>query len=215
MATYHQGANGAFSGKAGSVVGANWRSIGYLRGLARFKTKSNSPKQAAQRMRFGMGVSFLQPMKAVLRAGFNDRKRGRNTGFNQGLQHFLSNAVTGEYPDLEINYAGVALSKGALEKLIGLSLASDDPNTLSLAWMNLHDPQSETAFADDTVITVLYNKTEDLFTTNRSASRQDEGLQLELPPAFSGHEFHVWVFTQHREGVEVSTCQYAGTVVLA
>ncbi|RQP15263.1 MAG: hypothetical protein EAS52_15690 [Parapedobacter sp.] len=215
MATYQQGANGAFSGKAGSVVGSNWRSIGYLRGLARFKSKSNSPKQAAQRMRFGMGVSFLQPMKSLLRIGFNDRVRGRNTGFNQGLRHFVSNAVAGEYPDLEIDYSQVALSKGAQEKLIGLTLASDAPNTLTLAWANLHDPNSETSFPDDVVTVLLYNKTEDLFTTNRSASRQSEGLQLELPPAFSGHEFHVWVFTQHREGFEVSTSQYAGTVVLA
>ncbi|WP_257667475.1 DUF6266 family protein [Parapedobacter tibetensis] len=215
MATYKQGVNGAFSGKAGSVVGSNWRSIGYLRGLSRFKNKSNSPKQAAQRMRFGMAVSFLQPMKSLLRIGFNDRARGRNTGFNQGLRRFVNQAVVGEYPDLQIDYSQVSLSRGALEKLIGLSAVSDTPNMVAIHWANLHDPASESAFADDQLIVVLYNRTEDIFTSNRSAVRQDETLQLELPSAFVGHEFHIWVFARHREGVEVSTSQYAGTVVLA
>ncbi|WP_157258045.1 DUF6266 family protein [Pedobacter ginsenosidimutans] len=33
MATYSKGANGAFPGKVGSIIGSNWRSIDYLKGL--------------------------------------------------------------------------------------------------------------------------------------------------------------------------------------
>jgi len=62
---------------------------------------------------------------------------------------------------------------------------------------------------------LLYNRTEQLFTTNRTAIRQDEALQLELPAIFAGHEFHVWTFVRHRERTRQSISQYAGTVVLA
>jgi len=35
MATYSKGANGAFSGKLGRVIGSNWRSTDYLKGLSK------------------------------------------------------------------------------------------------------------------------------------------------------------------------------------
>jgi|SRR5690606_23128443 len=220
MATYNQGLNGSFSGKAGSVVGANWRSIGYIRGLARFKNNSNSPKQAAQRLRFGMAVSFMRPMKSILRIGFTDRVRNRSTAFNQGIRHFVNKAVVGEYPDFSIDYSQVAISDGGMGKLVGLALTSDLPNTLRLQWSDHAQPvdpsQTEAgAHHDDRVYVLIYNRTEDIYTTHSSAIRQDEELQLELPAAFAGHEMHVWAFVQHREGTDVSPSQYAGSVVLA
>ncbi|WP_262249124.1 DUF6266 family protein, partial [Parapedobacter soli] len=45
MAKFINGANGTFSGKVGSVIGASWRGIHYLRGLAK---KSNVPATEAQ-----------------------------------------------------------------------------------------------------------------------------------------------------------------------
>ncbi|SFC22110.1 hypothetical protein SAMN05421747_106139 [Parapedobacter composti] len=71
-----------------------------------------------------------------------------------------------------------------------------------------------TAFRDDKVIILLYSRTDDLFTTKRSASREDGNPCAGTARAFSGHEFHVWAFTRHREGYEVSTIQCACTVVL-
>ena len=220
MATYNQGLNGSFSGKAGSVVGANWRSIGYIRGLSRFKNKSNSPKQAAQRLRFGMAVSFMRPMKSILRIGFTDRVRNRNTGFNQGIRHFIANAIVGEYPDFGIDYAQVAISSGGMEKLMGLTVVSDQPNRITFGWAD-HTPPPDPLVPDpgvhhdDRVFVLLYNRTEDVYTTNTSAIRADEGLDLELPAVFAGHELHAWVFAQHRDGTDVSISQYAGTVMLA
>jgi len=40
MATYSKGTNGAFSGKVGRVIGSNWRSTDYLKGLSK---KSSIP----------------------------------------------------------------------------------------------------------------------------------------------------------------------------
>ncbi|HWV72963.1 MAG TPA: DUF6266 family protein [Pseudosphingobacterium sp.] len=214
MATYSQGANGAFSGKAGSVVGSNWRSIGYLRGLARFKTKSNSPKQAAQRARFGMAVTFLRPMKNILNIGFHDRRSNKSTGYNQGMQSFMRHAITGEYPDFEIDFSKIEVSKGGLEKLLGLSVVSDQANTLSITWQDTSET-SDNAYLDDQVFVLIYNQTEDIFTTYKNAQRQDAGIELELPEMFSGNEFHVYVFVLDRDGRDASNSQYGGVTVLS
>ncbi|GAA4778403.1 hypothetical protein GCM10023231_01200 [Olivibacter ginsenosidimutans] len=214
MATYAQGVNGAFRGKAGSVVGSNWRSIGYLRGLARFKSKSNSPKQAAQRARFGMAVSFLRPMKNVLNLGFRDKKSNKSTGYNQGMQRFMKNAIIGEYPDLQINYSGIEVSSGGLGKLLGLSASSNTPNTVSMSWMD-NSLLSGDTHGDDEVIVLLYDETEDTFATFKNVLRQDEAAELELPALFSGHTIHVYAFAMDRDGLDASNSQYAGEITLA
>ncbi len=213
MATYAQGANGAFSGKAGSVIGSNWRSIGYLRGLARFKSKSNSPLQAAQRARFGMAVSFLRPMKAILNLGFNDKVKKNSTGYNQGMRSFMKNAIIGDYPDLEIDYSKIEVSRGDLMKLIGITVAETTPGTLSVTWTDIGE--SDHGYGDDKLYLLVYNKTEDIFATYMGAEREDGAMDIVMPPAFSGNEFHLYAFVMHREGKRASSSQYVGTITLA
>lgn len=220
MAVFRKGINGAFSGTIGNTVGASWRHIDYMRSLPKPTKKPATQAQLAQRAKFALAVSFLQPMKWILDLGFNDKQRGRNTGYNRGLQLFITQAVTGDYPDYEIDFANVTVSQGSMEKLLGLSMASDTPNTISLSWVDHSQAPVEAdevkgAYDDDQVFVLLYNRTEQLFTTNREAIRQDESLQLELPAMFAGHEFHAWAFVRHREGSRQSPSQYAGTVILA
>ena len=213
MATYNQGINGSFSGKAGSVIGSNWRSIGYMRGLPRFKTKSNSPLQMAQRARFGMAVSFLQPMKDLLNIGFNDKLKGKSTGYNQAMRNFMSNAIIGEYPSYEIEFSKVEISRGSLEKLIGIEVDEVTPGTFTFNWVSHSNGMS--AFDDDQLVLLLYNKTEEIFTTYREAVRGDESLELEMPTAFSGNEFHIYVFALTRDGKRASASQYVGNISLS
>ena len=220
MAVFKKGINGAFSGTIGSTVGASWRQIDYMRSLPRPSKKPATPRQLAQRAKFALAVSFLQPMKWLLNIGFNDRMKGRSTGYNQGLQLFITEAITGSYPDYEIDFSKVSVSRGGMDKLTGVTLATEAPSTLTLAWMDLsvepEDAEEEVgSYHDDRIVVLIYNRTENLFTTSRTATRQDEGLQLELPAIFAGHEFHVWVFARHREGARLSSSQYAGTIVLA
>jgi len=220
MAVFKKGINGAFSGTIGSTVGASWREINYMRSLPKPSKKPATPLQLAQRAKFALAVAFLQPMKWVLNIGFNDKKRGRSTGYNRGLQLFISEAITGMYPDFEIDFPAISISKGSMDKLVGVSAVSEAPNTLSLAWTDhsgepVEEGEEVGAYADDQVFVLLYNVTEQLFTTNRAARRQEEGLELELPAVFAGHEFHVWAFARQRDGGRCSSSQYAGTVVLA
>ena len=103
---------------------------------------------------------------------------------------------------------------------MGLSMVSDQPHRLTFSWMDragFVDPSQSDAnlYHDDRVFVLLYNHTEDVYTTNSSAIRSDEGLNFDLPALFAGHELHAWVFVQHRDGEDVSTSQYAGTLTLA
>ncbi|MDQ0969191.1 hypothetical protein QFZ20_004594 [Flavobacterium sp. W4I14] len=69
MATYSKGTNGAFSDKAGRVIGNNWRSVDYLKGLPKKSRKPSTEPQLAQRSKFGLAPIYLSPIKGILNIG--------------------------------------------------------------------------------------------------------------------------------------------------
>src|SRR5690606_19446785 len=101
----------------------------------------------------------------------------RSTGYNQAMRSFMANAVTGEYPDFAIDFSKIEISKGALEKLIGMQVVSSTANTFNFTWVDT-SAVSEMGHVDDQVFILLYNQTEDTFTTFRNALRQEQELTL-------------------------------------
>ena len=65
MATFNKGILGGFSGKVGTVVGANWRGKDIMRSLPKPSQKEPTEKQLLQQAKFKLAVSFLQPLKTI------------------------------------------------------------------------------------------------------------------------------------------------------
>ncbi len=212
MARYSKGALGAFSGKLGNVVGSSWRSIDYLRSLPKPSNKPASPLQLAQRMKFAMTVGFLQPIKDVLNVGFSDVTLSRLTGYNQGVRAMLKNAITGDYPDFEIDFEKIELSRGSLAGLTNLSIEEVEPYILSVSWVSVINRFN--SFVDDDVLVLLYNKSKKLFTIYEDMKRGDEEVRIELPQSFVGDELVCWTFLVKRDGDTTSNSQYVGSVML-
>lgn len=213
MARYTKGALGSFSGKLGNVVGSNWRHIDYLRSLPKPSKKPPSALQVAQRAKFALAVSFLSTIKDILNIGFGDVRLGKYTGYNEAVRSMLKNAISGIYPDYEIDYEEVEISRGSLFGLVGLTIEEEMPLEIKISWQDFTNRFN--AFDDDDVLIVLYNKTEKLFTVYEEAQRKDLAANITLPEIFSGHEIGAWVFLVKRDGDTNSNSQYAGEVVLA
>ena len=107
MAKYNQGLLGQFSGKAGPVVGSSWKGIGYLRGNPR-KTRNRdaSMKTEIQTAKFKLASSFVKAIASLLAITFPGSKT-KTTGRNNALSSVLQQAITGDYPDLRIEYSKV------------------------------------------------------------------------------------------------------------
>jgi len=213
MGKFLKGINGAFSGKVGSNIGSRWRSVDYMRSLPRPSNKPATVGQLAQRAKFGLAVAFLSPIKDLLNIGYSDLQQAKATGYNVALKSFLQNAITGDYPDLEIAYENVLFSRGKLSPLYGLTLAESNPGEATLTWI----PKMNrfTAFADDEVIVLVYNKNKAFFDILEETTRADGSLNLELPTVFSGDDLAVWVILAHREGSVTSNSQYAGSITVS
>src|SRR5690606_9352481 len=101
MGLYVKGANGAFYGKVGSVVGSNWRAINYLRSLPKPSSKMAFDKHQAHRAKFAMVLRFLAPMRQLVNICNGDKARANSTGFNAVTNHVMR-LVEGDYPDFTI-----------------------------------------------------------------------------------------------------------------
>ena len=113
MGRIKKGILGSFSGKVGTVVGASWKGVAYMRSLPQKSKTSCTERQASQRTKFAITMGYLTPMAAVLRIGWKLYAR-RQSPFNAATSYTLTNAIVGAYPDFEIDPSKVLISRGAL-----------------------------------------------------------------------------------------------------
>ncbi|GAA4777954.1 hypothetical protein GCM10023231_00490 [Olivibacter ginsenosidimutans] len=211
MAKFVNGANGTFSGKVGSVIGSSWRSIHYMRGLSKKRTKPFSEGQIAQQLRFSLMGRLLLPLRGLMEIGFANLDTSHATLFNLVMARNLP-AVEGEYPDFSINYSQLQFSNGSLLQPRGVSVALAS-GILTLSW----NPQT-TPFngkADDEVYTLLYDQEQQLFYTADTVVTRGEGqVEIPLDAESVGHTGEVWLFAMSRDGKLISPTVYAGSHTL-
>ncbi|MBE5320021.1 hypothetical protein IM793_12685 [Pedobacter sp. MR2016-19] len=211
MATYSKGANGAFSGKVGSVIGSNWRSIDYLRGLPKKSSKPSTEPQLAQRAKFALAALYLSPIKDILNIGFKDKQLNKITGYNAAVKIFLNQAVGGSYPDFAIDFSQVVVSKGPLSVFHGLN-ASLQGADLVLNWQSILNRYN--SFTDDSLTVVLFNATKSMYLVYEDAQRATMTYTAVIGAGFSGDIFHGWAFAVKRDAMAVANSQYLGTYTI-
>lgn len=209
-----KGVLGGFSGKVGTVIGSNWNGIDYMRSLPRPSSKAPTDLQLIQRAKFGFANGFLGPIGSLINMGFRTQAV-KKTGFNMAIAHFIAEALTGTYPDFEIDYAKVLFSKGTLEVVWNPVATSAQSGEITLDWQDNTD--SGTAKASDKVVVLLYNpfKSKFVYSLQNAADRSEATATLAVPEAFSGDTVQVWIATMTPDKSIFSTSVHAGEVEVA
>jgi hypothetical protein len=115
MARLTNGIFGGLTGKAGDFEGYIRNGVPYIRAKRR-KTK-NAPTVGIKKTRHAMAVvnRFVGSMTEFVRVGFELTARGQTFSANNAAKSYqLLHALTGEYPDLAIDYAKVRVTQGSL-----------------------------------------------------------------------------------------------------
>jgi len=211
MAKFVNGAIGTFSGKVGSVIGSSWRSIHYIRGLSKKRTKPYTENQLAQQQRFGMMGRFLLPLRGLMEIGFANLDVSEATLFNQVMAFNLP-AIVGKYPDFNIDYAKLRFSNGSLLKPRGINVVLAE-GMVTVSWNpkgNRFDGK-----ADDEVYPLLYNRELNLFYTSDDIVERSAGTaDILVDEDTVGHNAELWLFCVSRDGRLISETVYAGSHVL-
>jgi len=212
MGTIKNGANGGFSGKAGSVVGSRWKDISYIKGLSKNRTKPPSQLQLEQQAKFATAVKFLRPIKDMLNITYAGMKAGKSTGFNMALRQVIKSAVQGVYPDYEINYSAVVLAEGGVAIAEGSVIAAAGQKLL-VSW----EPEGNEngRFPEDRITVVIYDPTTNIFRNGvDDKTRADGELEVVLRSELIGRILQVYYFFTSRDGKKISPSIYAGEVTV-
>jgi len=213
MGTIRKGVNGGFSGKAGSVIGASWKSIDYIRGLAKKSNKPASQEQLIQQARFYTIAKFIMPIAPFVEVGFSQVNADVMTPTNAALQANINSAVVGSYPDFKLDYAKLKLSAGGLQPG-GTTSVEVASGILIVGWTNTAI-KAMRGELDDRVHLLMYHPELDEFLTAPEPPTRGMGaVDIELPEHFLGGKAHLWMFFSDRKNKRISRTTYLGELDL-
>lgn len=192
MATFKQGIHGNFSGTVGNVVGSSWKGTGVMKIRPASVSNPNTEGQRNQRGRFGTVVRFLQAHNQLVRSGFRPWANGITT-FNAAMSYNLANAITGELPDLRIDFPKAMISKGDLPGVSNLAATLPSAGTLRLEWTA--ETLLSGAAPTDKLMLSVYNEEEGKSLIYSSvASRSAGSAEIGLPSEWTGKIVQILVF---------------------
>ncbi len=212
MGTIRKGILGGFSGKVGTVVGSSWKGISYMRSLPQKVKNPRTEAQVSQRSKFALTLSLLKPMTAFLRTGWK-LYANRQSPFNAATSYTLANAISGTYPDYEIDPGKVLVSRGSLTSAANASAAAAAGN-IEFAW----DDNSGTGSAKQTdrALIAIANPAKGEAVTNTAGEERMTGTQtVTLPADWSGDEVHAYLGFISEDSREVANSVYLGTIDVA
>jgi len=114
MGQIKKGILGGFSGTVGTVVGANWKGISYMRSRPQKIKNPRTKAQTEQRAKLKFAIDYLKPLHEAIQIGWKNAVVGKQSPFNAAVSHMMKNAITGTYPNYEIDHSKLLISKGYL-----------------------------------------------------------------------------------------------------
>ena len=134
MARLKQGIFGPFTGKLGNMVGYERNGKNFVRSAPVF-TKPPTIKQLACQQNFKIVTRFLAAVETFTRIGYGlEAVLNQSTAYKLALSYHIKNALKGAYPERDIDFSNVMLSRGKLELPQGLMVERTDQG-LRFSWL--------------------------------------------------------------------------------
>jgi hypothetical protein len=158
MAKFNQGITGPFQGKVGTVIGATWKGIPYMRARPKKRTFPPTAGELANRKKWALSQQWLQPVQGFVRIGFKGYSP-KSEGFIAAKSHLLKNAMVLEGENLAIDPARVKLSWGDLPLPKNLQMTRLEGKLVQFTW----DPKfdDDISHEGDQIMMLAYNVEKD------------------------------------------------------
>lgn len=211
MGIINKGILGPISGTVGTVIGGTWKGISYLRSQPAARRTSFTSKQLEQQAKFALVIRFLESMTPLLSVSFKDYAV-KMSGFNNAMRYTLINAVMGTYPDYEIAYNMVLVSRGDLPNAMNPQAASSAVGMVNYTWQD--NSGVGKALGTDKCILVVYNPDSNqcIFTT--AGAQRDMGQDALPVASFSGKAVETYIGFISADGKSIASSIYTGSVTV-
>ena len=206
-----QGSNGPFIGKLGTGVGVIWKGIKVIRSRPSRRTVPFSPGELAQQARFARMTKFLKGAMYLLNVTFQSQAI-RMTGFNKAFSYNVKNALTGEYPDFQIDYGMVLLGRGDLPNAGSPAVTSLAPASLDFSWTD--NSGKGKARGTDQAFIASFNDENNEWKYKLNVAERSSGHGSMVFDWQAGKTVHAFLGFISADEKEVSDSFYAGTIQL-
>ena len=209
MAIMHQGFMGGFTGKLGDKVGYRYRGKMVLRSLPKKRKGPPSQAQIEHREKFTIVTKFLKPLSSFMMEVH--KKTIKNmSGYSKLSSLNMNTIITGNYPDLKIEYSKVLLTKGSLRGLDHPIISCARNGHIVFRWND--DGGVANGLASDQVHLLFYiEESKDWKILKNIADRRDGGCILDMKE-FRCCRLQTYVSIISCDGHRVSNSQYTGMI---
>jgi len=210
MASIKKGILGPISGLVGTVIGGTWKGINYIRSKPAASNREPSPAQLEQQARFALMMRCLQTLSSLLPISFKQMAI-KMSAFNSAFSYNVRNAVTGTFPDFEVAYDMVLVSRGDLPNASDAKAALGTGTQIAFTWTD-NTGTGKAAPTDKTVMVVhCPDRQHTIFDFGTTRAKGADSIALS---AFAGHTVHTWLGFISADSRLVATSVYTGSFVL-
>lgn len=190
MAKDHEGINGAFRGKVGTVVGTVWRGKNVMRSIPVKSKKPLSDKQLLQLEKLKVVTQFLAPFRLLMNQYYPSKELSKN-GTNLITSYALKQALHIENQSCYLIYSKLFFACGVLPNSHFTTKELTTDNVLKLQWEDMR--YNRLAQGDDQLIVIGYNEVLREHYINKFAGIRDElATEIALPTHWEANDIHLW-----------------------
>jgi len=208
MAIAENGPGGHHRGRLGNVVYyvLNGKNVTRKIGVP---TKPFTEDQLKQNLVTKIRSQFIRDLLGFINTGFSiEAEQALSNGFNQAVKSNLR-IIVGAYPNLEIAYDRVFLSKGPLKPVQNWTV-TETGNGLQYNWDT--DPKMPWPDATDQVMLLAYfPKQKKVFYTLFGNTRLSGNDFLEIPPSLQGKHMETYMSIISADRKQLSDSIYTGS----
>ena len=211
MGKFEVGVLGNFDGKIGTVVGAKWKGIEYMRHKGRKSKKPPTAAQLEQQAKFKCVIRFVNAMTNVLSVGYPDLLK--KTALNQAFSDIYAKALNGTYPSFSLDYSKVSISKGVLHNANAPVASAAGNGVIKFSWNDNSD--GNVANADDKSVLAMYCPELDEVVYTLSGAQRGTGTASLNVMNYTGMLVETWIAFISADGKLVSSSRYTGQLTVS
>lgn len=205
MAIYQ---DGAISGRIGNLIFCRRYGKTIVRCLPKKSTKPASVAQLEVRQRFAVIRNFLAPLKSITDRSFP--KVGYHTSANRCISYHLKEAAQGHYPNVNINYEAVKISKGNLSKPLNALYKNLKGESLQFSWRT-----STHLDTGQIMVFTAYNADRDVWLMREFENVIGENqVDIEVPADWKDETLYAWCTYRDQKIKNFSNSIYLGVLRL-
>lgn len=212
MGKLEGGAFGHVSGKIGNLVSYTLNGRNIVRKIGR-QTKPRTNAQLAVWQKLKLVNHFLNPIIGFINVGFSfaAEETGKHP-HNEALSYNNKNAITGEYPNLSIDYSKAMVSMGLLPPAVN-PVVNKMENGVEFTWEV--DANMDWNLKNDRAMLLLYfprpDEADAIYFL--SGAKRSEGRDfIELPPAKINADMQCYIAFYPDDKQSVSNSVWAGAL---